>query len=220
MGRGGVFIHYSQSITHAITSVFCTLALLHVNVVSRYGERYTKLLIRVKPPASPQPQPQEQQPLEEVNSSHRPVTPFSRFQRTISRQTQRLLSRTPWRRLRSAASREEVNTSGETPVQLVQAAVLHHFSERIIDQDLIDTQKDSITFQLPKNSVPLSEIFKVMEDLHRDPSLEIVGYSVSQSTLNQVIHTITHGYNGMHRCLLPLHNVITTGITTSSPFIM
>lgn len=181
----------------------------------RFGERYTKLLIRVKPPDT-HPQTQDQLSVEEVDSSNRPETPFSRFQRTISRQGQRLLNKAPWRRLKQAASREEVDTAVETPVQRVQAAILSKFSGRIVDQDLIDTQEDSVTFQLPKNSVPLSEIFQVMEDLHRDLSLKIVGYSVSQSTLNQVtsppaLFTLTQlAKYTTTLCLCRLHNYTCT----------
>ena len=152
-------------------------------------------MIRVQPQVSPANLPTQQHPsVEEVDSSanHRPRSAIrlTNIQRTISRQGQRIFNFARGRQTRTARSREEVDGDEDTPVNRVQQAVLRTFRERVADQDPIDTQKDSITFQLPKNSVPLSEIFQVMEALHDDPSLSIVGYSVSQSTLNQVNITL------------------------------
>ena len=150
-------------------------------------------MIRVQPQSSPANSRYPSVEEVDTSASHRPTSQRPRsanrltnIQRSISRQGQRILNFTRGRQTRTARSREEVDSGEDTPVNRVQRAVLSTFCERIADQDPIDTQRDSITFQLPKNSVPLSEIFQVMERLHNDPSLSIVGYSVSQSTLNQV----------------------------------
>lgn len=137
------------------------------------------------------------QSVEEVDyaGNRRMSSALSRIQHTISRHGQRILNLARRGQSRGAGSREEVDAVLEdTSIQRVQQAVLHTFSGRIADQDPIDVQNDSITFQLPKNSVPLSEIFDVMERLHRDTSLGIVGYSVSQSTLNQVYNMFIYWY--------------------------
>lgn len=93
--------------------------------------------------------------------------------------------------MRTPQSREEVDSPSGTqmsPAQRVQTTLLRIFSsDRIINQDPVQADMDYVTFQFPKHLVPLSEIFQVMENLNEDPSLSIVGYSVSQSTLNQVM---------------------------------
>lgn len=54
------------------------------------------------------------------------------------------------------------------------------------DVEIISADRDEVTYKLPKKEFPLSEIFGFMELLKKDRDLHIVGYSVSQSTLEQV----------------------------------
>ena len=56
----------------------------------------------------------------------------------------------------------------------------------------ISAENNVATFALPKMEAPLSEIFKLMEQMKDDPSLHIVSYSVSQSNLEQVSNSASH----------------------------
>ena len=72
-------------------------------------------------------------------------------------------------------------------LQEVCNKVAQYFCRRK-DVKKISIKDDEVTYKLPKHDVPLSEIFLFMQQLKEDSSLHIINYSVSQSTLEQVLY--------------------------------
>ena len=72
-------------------------------------------------------------------------------------------------------------------LQEVCNRVAQYFCSRK-DVKKISIKDDEVTYKLPKHDVPLSEIFLFMQQLKEDSSLHIINYSVSQSTLEQVLY--------------------------------
>jgi ATP-binding cassette subfamily A (ABC1) protein 3 len=60
-----------------------------------------------------------------------------------------------------------------------------HFHKKM-DIKKISIENDEVTYKLSRKTVPLSDIFKFMEQLKADQSLHVINYSVNQSTLDQV----------------------------------